>query len=185
MFKLKNDPFYRERKTYRDCLIDYCLIQDEEQYEGEASHRKALLFAMDLYSSQCEKDTGEPLEYDQKKMKAEKTDAGLLLVAHMDDDYDSYYAAFIDPAGKPPARRVFEDGHQEDIPYTDDDFNHFSSLLFPEGTDHLEAYEWNTEWSEYFNPGNMGFGSGCWTFYDRKLSRFTVITYGAYKDMII
>ncbi len=32
--------------TYKNCLIDYCLIEDDTPHQGYRSHKDAILFAM-------------------------------------------------------------------------------------------------------------------------------------------
>ena len=46
MRELKNDPFYKLIESYDNCVIDYCLIEDDTPYQGKRSHKDAILFAM-------------------------------------------------------------------------------------------------------------------------------------------
>ena len=59
--------------------------------------------------------------------------------------------------------------------YTGKDFRNVNAALFPNGTDVLEAYEWTTGWSEYFDEGHEWWGTLCLTVYDNSLDRFAVI----------
>lgn len=58
---------------------------------------------------------------------------------------------------------------------TEKDLARVTAALFPNGTDGLEAYEWDTDWSGYFDEGREWWGALCLTVYDSSLDRFTVI----------
>ena len=59
--------------------------------------------------------------------------------------------------------------------YTERDFEEVNAALFPCGTEHLEIFEWSTDWSDYFDDGHEWWGTLCLTIYDRALDRFVVI----------
>ena len=63
--------------------------------------------------------------------------------------------------------------------FTDRDFALVNAALFPNGADELEIYEWDTDWSDYFNDGREWWGTLCLTVYDGTLRRFAVITASA------
>ena len=46
MRELVNDPFYELIEKYKNCIIDYCLIEDDTPHQGKRSHKDAVLFAM-------------------------------------------------------------------------------------------------------------------------------------------
>ena len=46
MRELINDPFYGLIAAYKNCVIDYCLIEDDTPHQGRRSHKDAVLFAM-------------------------------------------------------------------------------------------------------------------------------------------
>ena len=59
--------------------------------------------------------------------------------------------------------------------YGPDDFRRVNAALFQEGTDGLEVYEWNTDWSGYFDDGHEWWGAACWSVYDKRMGRYVVI----------
>ena len=59
--------------------------------------------------------------------------------------------------------------------YGPDEFRKVNSMLFPEGTDDLEIFEWTTDWSNYFEAGHEWWGAACWSVYDKNMSRYVVI----------
>ena len=46
MRELLKDPFYEMIGEYDNCVIDYCLMEDDTPYQGYRSHKDAVLFAM-------------------------------------------------------------------------------------------------------------------------------------------
>ena len=70
---------------------------------------------------------------------------------------------------------AFLESPHESGRYDPSDFETVNQSLFPEGTDQLEAYEWTTDWSEYFDDGHEWWGASCWSVYDRKMNRYVVI----------
>ena len=63
--------------------------------------------------------------------------------------------------------------------YSGKDFVRLNAALFPNGTEGLDAYEWTTDWSDYFDDGHEWWGALCLTVYDASLGRFAVITASA------
>ncbi|MCR5687615.1 MAG: hypothetical protein K6G58_06300 [Lachnospiraceae bacterium] len=59
--------------------------------------------------------------------------------------------------------------------YGPDDFRKVNAVLFPEGTDELEVFEWTTDWSDYFDDGHEWWGTACWSVYDMRMKRYIVI----------
>ena len=59
--------------------------------------------------------------------------------------------------------------------YGPDEFRKVNSVLFPEGADGLEVYEWTTDWSNYFEAGREWWGTACWSVYDQRMNRYVVI----------
>ena len=52
MRELQNDPFYEMIGNYKNCIIDYCLIEDDTPYQGERSHKDAVLFLREWKQTQ-------------------------------------------------------------------------------------------------------------------------------------
>jgi hypothetical protein len=192
---LVNDPFYEFIEKYDRCIIDYCLIKDDTPYQGYRSHKDAVLFAM-LKVIERQIDTELKSEIcDGAKAQEEPFPWNL--------DIGKAKAHPIDPAGflqVPAIRRISRAGQRfydcrmpdpmkgEQIPYWyaflepphgsgygPDEFRRVNAVLFPEGTDELEVYEWTTDWSNYFEDGHEWWGTACWSVYDKRMNRYIVI----------
>lgn len=160
MYEIKNDGFYDVLAKYPDCIIDYFLIANDEEYNEIHSHRKALLTVVKKLS-----ELFAEWEYDISCAEARKKEAKELL-SLSDEPVGissgiSYYRAFL----KPP--------HGNN--YTDYDFLNVNNSLFPNGTECVVFYEWTTDWFDYFNDGHEWWGALCLTAYDKSLNRFAVI----------
>ena len=60
--------------------------------------------------------------------------------------------------------------------YTAADFGRINSVLFPEPfRDDLEVFQWNDDFSSYFDDGKYWWGTYFWTIYDKHLQRFVII----------
>ena len=178
MYELTNDPFYEALIQYDSCFLDYCLVKDDEPYQGEPSHRKAL----DFFMGALAEEAIFPWKYDISKAQGKVIDtASFFFVPELlrkdrhgnnlyDCDYSNsntgeavpYWYAFLEPPMKTELHSA-------------EDFKAINAALFPEGTDEVEVYEWTTDWSEYFDAGHEWWGASCWTCYDRKLDRYAVI----------
>ncbi len=146
------DPFDLLIAEYPDLVVEYCIVKDE-RYCGYESHRKALKTA---YARLCSGWNGDPGQAAGKSIAA----------AEM---FSSEY-----PPGRLNYRKAFL-YPPHDHGYTGMDFVRVNAALFPNGTDGLEVYEWNTDWSDYFDDGHEWWGTLCLTVYDKTLGRFTVI----------
>ncbi|MBP5208394.1 MAG: hypothetical protein J6330_08055 [Clostridia bacterium] len=195
MRELINDPFYKLIEEYDDCMIDYCLIEDDTPDQGYRSHKDAVLFAMlkaiERYIDEqlksevmyCSKIHDEPFLWnlDIGKAKAHRIDPAQLLhvpkILRTDRlgqrFYDCDFPDFSRDGHIPYWYAFWEPPHTSG--YGPDDFNRVNSALFPQGTDELEVYEWTTDWSNYFEDGYEWWGAACWSVYDRRMNRFTVI----------
>jgi len=60
-----------------------------------------------------------------------------------------------------------------------EDFKKVNEVLFPNGTDALDIYEWTTDWSDFFDAGHEWYGACCWTVYDKSLNRYVVMLVSA------
>ena len=60
-----------------------------------------------------------------------------------------------------------------------EDFRKVNEVLFPNGTDELDIYEWTTDWSDLFDAGHEWYGACCWSVYDKALSRYVVMLVSA------
>ena len=193
--ELINDPFYKLIEKYDRCIIDYCLIEDDTSYQGSRSHTDVVLFAMqkmiERYNGRqltdetdpCAEYPEEPFQWDPDIEKAQ---------AHQIDPAELLYVPKIlrtERSGRNAYDCVLPDPlNGEQIPYWyaflepphtsgygPDDFRMVNSVLFPEGTDELEVYEWTTDWSGYFDDGHEWWGTACWSVYDKCMKRHIVI----------
>ena len=162
---MDTESFYRLIAGYPDCVIDYCLVKNEHTESGLKAHRNALLRACrELFAD----ENGEMIwQFDVGKAEARRIAAEELfllperLQMNTDGGRISYGQAFLLPPWG--------------CEYTEKDFRIVNAALFPNGTDALEAYEWTTGWSEYFDEGHEWWGTLCLTVYDNSLDRFAVI----------
>ena len=191
MIELSDDAFYETLKEYKDCCIDYCLMKDDQPYQEEASHRKAVLFALEKNSALF---PSHPLEIDIARAEAVRIDPRQLFTfpdhpwkheVHGTVLYDNvyedgkipYWYAFLEPPhGTGPVRK---DGKIIRNHYGKEDFGIINQALFPMGTDQLVIYEWTTDWSDYFDDGHEWWGAACWSVYDPRMERYVVILVSA------
>ncbi len=148
----ESDPFYSLIDGYPDLVVDYRIVK-AERYCGYESHREALKTAFDSFGGEW---TGDPDRAAGKRIAAEEM-------------FSSEY-----PSGKLNYRKAFlYPPHNTSC--TGKDFVRVNNALFPNGTDGLEVYEWDTDWSDYFDDGHEWWGTLCLTVYDKTLNRFAVI----------
>ena len=156
---IEDDPFYRLIARYPDSVIDYCLVKNGAVAGGSDAHRNALIQACgELF---IDEDGEEIWSIDAGRAEAEQISADLLFAPASKSGELNYRKAFLEP---PYTSR-----------YTDADFEAVNAALFPEGTEGLEVYRWNTGWSDYFDDGREWWGTLCLTVYDKKVDRFVVI----------
>lgn len=195
MREINNDPFYKRIGNYKNCIIDYCLMEDDTPYQGMRSHKDAILFAMRKVTerdidTQLETELGycgefpaEPFPWylDIGKAQARQIDPAAFFRVPEILGKDrvgrwAYASALPDPLkGEqiPYWYAFWETPHTSG--YGPDEFRKVNAVLFPAGTDALEIYEWTTDWCDYFDDGHEWWGAACWSVYDRRLNRFVVI----------
>ena len=195
MRELINDPFYKLIEKYDRCIVDYCLIEDDAPYQGYRSHKDAILFAMlkvaERYgdvqptgeAAACGEVPEEQLSWktDIEKAQGHQIDPEELLhvpkILRTDHVGRRFYDCDIPDPLKgeqiPYWYAFWEPPHTSG--YGPDDFRKVNSVLFPEGTDELEVYEWTTDWSDYFDDGHEWWGTACWSVYDKRMNRYIVI----------
>ena len=161
IIELKDDIFYKEYKKYDECVLDYCIIKMNIEYNHEKSHKKAVIFAMSRWKDKYDMD----ITFDIKKMNFKRIDANLFfeLLSNETKKYDTkpYCELFINPP--------------YGTSYSVKDFKYINNLLFPNGYDNLEIYEWSTNWSNYFDEGLEWWGARCVSIYDYTMNRFIII----------
>ena len=195
MRELIHDPFYELIEKYDRCVIDYCLIEDDTPHQGYRSHKDAVLFAMlkviERYIEEqlrsevdyCQKVRDEPFPWnlDIGKAHAHRIDPARLFhvpaILRTDRIGQRFYDCPWPDPGKgeqiPYWYAFWEPPHTSG--YGPDEFRKVNSVLFPEGTDELEVYEWTTDWSNYFEAGHEWWGTACWSVYDKRMNRYAVI----------
>ena len=188
MRELTEDRFYEVLGRYPSCVVDYVLLAGDGPYEGEASHRRAVLSALEKLA---EREGTDPFDADPSKAKAKRIGVKDLLycperpwknenfgtvtynsVASEDGRIPYWYAFLEPPHGTGP---VTEGGRIVRKRYGPEDFAAVNEALFPRGTDRLTAYEWTTDWNGYFDDGHEWWGTGCFSVYDPDLDRYAVI----------
>ena len=181
MRELINDPFYELIEKYDRCIIDYCLIEDDKPYQGKSSHKDAIQFTMlkvlerdddtqliakSRYSGEAQGhqiDSAELLHVPEI-LRTDRTGRRCYdcdLPDHLKGEQIPYWYAF------------WETPHISG--YGPDEFRKVNEVLFPNGTDELEVYEWTTDWSDYFDDGHEWWGAACWSVYDKSMNRYVVI----------
>ena len=186
MRELKEDRFYQVIKAYPACVVEYCLLSDEEPYRGMESHRKAVSAAIAAVSASLE----EPLEYDIGRASAKRIEAEelfrfpekpwkhrfqdtVLYENVYEDGKIPYWYAFLEPPCG--SGTMIRDGRAVRNEYGKEDFCAVNEALFPCGKEKLTVYEWTTDWSEFFDEGHEWWGAACWSVYDPDLDRYAVI----------
>jgi hypothetical protein len=154
---IEDDAFSDVIDQYPDSVIDICLVKNDQTDPGYNAHRHALLCA----SRKLFVGEDDAWHFDVGKAKAKQISTRELFASGGKNGEMDYRKAFLEPP--------FPNG------YTDADFDRINAALFPNGIEGLEAYEWTTDWSEYFDEGREWWGTLCLTVYDRSLDRFVVI----------
>lgn len=199
MRELINDPFYELIKNYKRCIIDYCLMEDDTPYQGYQSHKDAVRFAMckvierdvenqlkaesELNQDKLGETNEEPLSWsmDIERAKAEQISPDYFLSVPDIIGKDVYgnlrYACELPNAlsgeNIPYWYAFLNTPHGTG--YGPEEFHTVNAVLFPNGAESLEAYEWTTDWSDYFDAGHEWWGAACRSVYDKSLNRFVVI----------
>ena len=163
MFKeLKSDPFYLEYKNYSKCVLDYAILKNSE-FNGLNTHKEAVLFAMNnIYKDNMNSNNMEAMLISYEdffKLPDNYEEERYHLINR--DYHRPYWFLFLNPP------------YQTD--YTINDFIKINNLLFPNGKENLEIYNWNVDWSPYFNEGLEWWGAMCVSIYDKTLGRFVII----------
>ena len=161
MFKeIINDPFFLEYKKYNRCVLDYFII------ESNLDHKDVLLYAMNKI-----KEDDDFITIDKDKMLYKEIDPKELF--QLPKDYEKERKN-IDNGYKRPYWFLFLDPPHK-TNYKIEDFIKINNILFPKGKDNLEIYDWNVEWSNYFDDGLEWWGAAAISIYDKLLNRYVII----------
>ena len=205
---IDNDAFYEYIKRYDPDSeyhlvgeVDYYLLNDDKPYEGMKSHREALRFVFDWLVKQSIEnkestrkmfgddyaDQLRPLVYDIDKAQPSLLDRQVFFYCPNIVRTDYYGNVWYDAGWEPN-----EENFGTTVPYwyalmepvhgrrnKPEDFKKVNEVLFPNGTDTLDIYEWTTDWSDYFDAGHEWYGACCWSVYDKILNRYIVMLVSA------
>lgn len=185
MYLIKNDVFYDFIKIYAPDIenhfvgeVEYHLLKDDKPYDGLRSHREALIAVFDQL---------QPVTYDIDKAQPTAMDPNVFFYCPNIVRTDYYGNVHYDTEWKPNDGNlgttvpywytVMEPVHGKKI--KPEDFEKVNKLLFPNGTDKLDIYEWTTDWSELFDDGHEWYGACCWSIYDKSMDRYVVMLVSA------
>ena len=208
MKRIENDAFYEYIKQYDQNSeyhlageVDYHLLSDEKPYEGVRSHREALRTVFESLAKQSVEeierarsmfgkdvaDRMRPLTYDIGKAEPSPLDHQEFFYCPNIIKTDYYGNAHYDADWRPD-----DENFGTTVPYwyalmepvhgrrnKPEDFRKVNEVLFPEGTDKLDIYEWTTDWSDLFDAGHEWYGSCCWSVYDKNMDRYVIMLVSA------
>lgn len=149
---------------YDECQLDYAIFSFDGIYQGEISHKKAVISFFDVIGRRYR--VGNRLNYGEFSLQEDKmmcrpysVDEFLSTKTSKYGDL-SYWHAFHEPPYS--------------TPYTESDFKRINSMLFSD-SESIEIYLWNDDFSDYFDDGKEWWGTALWSVYDFKKNRFVVI----------
>ena len=161
MFKeLIDDPFFIEYKKYNRCVLDYFIIK------SDLGHKDVLLYAMNKI-----KDEDSYITIDKDKMEYKQISSNEFF--QLPKNYEKEKSK-INSGYKRPYWFLFLNPPHS-TKYTIEDFIKINNILFPKGKEKLEIYDWNVEWSNYFDDGLEWWGAAAISIYDRLLDRYIII----------
>ena len=181
MYEIKSDIFFDYIKQYDSDIdyhfvgeVEYHLCKNDKPYEGLQSHREALIVVLNQL---------QPSTYDFDKAEPTALDPNVFLYCPNIIKTDHYGNVHYDAEWKPN-----DDNFGTVVPYwyalmepvhgsnnKPEDFKKVNEVLFPNGTDKLDIYEWTTDWSEFFDDGHEWYGASCWSIYDKSMDRYVVM----------
>ena len=208
MKDIKEDVFYELAKRYDTDSehhlvgeVEYYLLSDDKPYEGIGSHREALIHVFDYLVEKSVEDREKarnmwgdavadrlhPWSYDIDKAQPVPLDPKTLFYCPNILKADPYGNVYYDAKWRPD-----DDNFGTTVPYwyalmepvqgrrnKPEDFKRVNDVLFPNGTDMLEIYEWTTDWSDIFDAGHEWYGACCWSVYDKSMNRYVVMIVSA------
>ena len=208
MKRIDKDAFYESIKQYDPNSeyhlvgeVDYNLLFDDKPYEGMKSHREALRCVFDWLVKQSIEDKENarimfgdhvadqlrPLTYDIDKAQPSPLAPQVFFYCPNIVKADYYGNVRYDAEWVPN-----DENFGTTVPYwyalmepvhgrrnKPEDFKKVNEVLFPNGTDALDIYEWTTDWSDFFDAGHEWYGACCWSVYDKTLNRYAVMLVSA------
>ena len=208
MQEIKNDSFYDLVEQYDSDSeyhlvgeVSYHLLCDDKPYEGLKSHREALLFVFEWLVKKDKEnqeragamfgdgiaDQLTPVVYDLDRAQSSPLDPRVFFYCPNIVKTDYYGNVYYDAEWKPN-----DDNCGTTVPYwyalmepvhgrnnKPEDFRKVNEVLFPNGTDALDIFEWTTDWSDFFDAGHEWYGACCWSVYDKRMNRYIVMLVSA------
>lgn len=206
MNEIENDVFYDLAEKYDPDPeyhfvgeVDYHLLTDDRPYEGMSSHREALRFVFDRFKAKHEEEemeragagcgggTEDPWVCDVDRAQAVPLTPQELFYCPNIVRTDYYGNVWYDAEWVPNDENI-----GTAVPYwyalmepvhggkhKPEDFRKVNAVLFPNGTDALDIYEWTTDWADFFDAGHEWYGACCWSIYDRSMDRYAVLLVSA------
>ena len=208
MKRIDHDAFYEYIKRYDPDSeyhlvgeVDYHLLSDDKPYEGLLSHREALRFVFDLLVKQGienkesaritfgdgRADKLQPLVYDIDKAQPSPLDRQTFFYCPNIVKTDYYGNVWYDAEWEPN-----DENCGTTVPYwyalmepvhgrrnRPEDFKKVNDVLFPNGMEALDIYEWTTDWSDFFDDGHEWYGACCWSVYDQTMNRYVIMLVSA------
>ena len=208
MKRIDKDAFYEFIKQYDPDSeyhlvgeVDYNIFCDEKPYEGMKSHKEALRCVFDWLVKQSIEDKESArimfgvhvadklrtLTYDIDKAQPSPLAPPVFFYCPNIVKTDYYGNVRYDAEWVPN-----DENFGTTVPYwyalmepvhgrrnKPEDFKKVNEVLFPDGTDALDIYEWTTDWSDFFDAGHEWYGACCWTVYDKSLNRYVVMLVSA------
>jgi hypothetical protein len=208
MKRIDNDTFYDYIKQYDPDSeyhlvgeVDYNLLCDDQPYEGVKSHREALRCVFDWLVKKSIEDKENArimfgdhvadklriLAYDIDKAQSYPLAPQVFFYCPNIVKTDYYGNVCYDAEWVPN-----DENFGTTVPYwyalmepvhgrnnKPEDFKKVNEVLFPNGTDALDIYEWTTDWSDFFDAGHEWYGACCWSVYDKSLNRYVVMLVSA------
>ena len=158
--ELTNDIFYKEYKKYNRCVLDYFIIK------SNLNHKDVLLYAMNKI-----KEEDNFITIEKEKMKYKKIDSNELF--KLPKNYEKEKHNLSKGYKRPYWFLFLNPPHNTN--YSIEDFIKINNILFPKGKEQLEIYDWNVEWSNYFDDGLEWWGAAAISIYDKLLDRYIII----------
>jgi len=208
MKRTDNDVFYEYIKRYDPDSeyhlvgeVEYNLLSDDKPYAGIISHREALRVVFDWLAEQRTEnqqnarmmfgddlaDRLTPLVYDIDKARPSPLEPEVFLYCPNIVKTGYYGNVWYDAGWEPN-----DENFGTTVPYwyalmepvhggrnKPEDFKQVNGVLFPNGADALDIYEWTTDWSDFFDDGHEWYGACCWSVYDKTLDRYVVMLVSA------
>lgn len=168
MKEIRDHKVYKQLNSkYERIALDYVIMSIDTDYEGVATHKKAIAQAFQILNSRYIDSFGtDYIELEEEKMKALPSNMEELLQLPDDAYYDNRLKknrVISKPEPMPYWFAFLEPPHGNS--YLKKDFIEFNELLFP-NKNNCEVYRWNDEFSNYFDEGKEWWGTGLWSIYD-------------------